>query len=87
MNTLIFCVKDRATDMFGTPMFLMATGQATRSFSDEVNRKEAGNQLNMHPDDFDLYQLGTFDSESGSFLTHAPELVVRGKDLIDRSTP
>lgn len=84
MKTLIFCVKDRATNLFGTPMFLMATGQATRSFSDEVNRKEAGNQLNMHPDDFDLYQLGYFDSDDGSFETHAPELVVRGKDVINR---
>lgn len=87
MITLIFCVKDRATDNFGNPMFLMATGQATRSFSDEVNRKEAGNQLNMHPDDFDLYQLGTFDSETGTFQSYAPELVVRGKDVFDRSTP
>lgn len=84
MKTLIFCVKDRATNLFGTPMFLMATGQATRSFSDEVNRKEAGNQLNSHPDDFDLYTLGFFDSDAGAFETFAPELVVRGKDVINR---
>lgn len=85
MKTLIFCVKDRATNMFGNPMFLVATGQATRSFSDEVNRKAADNQLNLHPDDFDLYVLGQFDSDDGSFETHAPDLVVRGKDVINRS--
>lgn len=87
MKMTIFCVKDRATDAFGTPMFMLATGQATRSFSDEINRKEAGNQLNMHPDDFDLYELGWFDSDSGEFQTYAPQLVVRGKDVIDRSQP
>lgn len=82
MKMIVFAVKDRATNMFGTPMFLLSAGQATRSFSDEINRSAADNQLFQHPDDFDLYELGFYDSNDGSFLTHTPELVILGKQCV-----
>ncbi|WNK13984.1 MAG: nonstructural protein [Microvirus sp.] len=81
MKLYIFCVKDRATDAFGTPMFMAATGQAVRSFSDEVNRAADDNQLNRHPDDFDLYEVGVFDTDDGSFDVFVPRLLTRGKDV------
>jgi len=77
----IFCVKDRATNVFGQPMFMLSSGQATRSFSDEINNAQADNQLYKHPDDFDLYELGQFDNEAGDFEVFAPRLVCRGKDV------
>lgn len=76
----IYAVKDSATDQFGSPMFLMAAGQATRSFVDQVNKQEQDNPLYMHPDDYSLYHLGEFDTNAGTFNAKAPELVIRGKD-------
>lgn len=81
MRLYVFCVKDRATDAFGTPMFLQATGQAVRAFTDEINRKVEDNQLFHHPDDFDLYELGEFDTDEGSFDVFVPRLLARGKDV------
>lgn len=81
MKLYVFCVKDRATDAYGTPMFLQAAGQATRSFTDEVNRAGEDNQLFKHPDDFDLYELGVFDTDDGSFDCFVPRLMARGKDV------
>ncbi|QCQ85032.1 nonstructural protein [Blackfly microvirus SF02] len=81
MKLSIFVVKDRATDVFGQPMFLVSSGQAVRSFTDEINRQAEDNQLYRHPDDFDLYELGEFENEEGSFTTFAPRLVTRGKDV------
>jgi hypothetical protein len=81
----IFVVKDRATDQFGNPMFLVAKGQAIRSFSDEVNRSAPDNQIFQHPDDFDLFELGSYDSNTGVFETHVPTLVVLGKSVKVRS--
>jgi Phage ORF5 protein len=81
MKMHIFSVKDRATDQFGAPMFMLAEGQAKRSFSDEVNRQAQDNQLYQHPDDFDLYFLGHWYSENATFEVEAPTLVVRGKDI------
>ena len=68
----MFCVRDRATDQFGNPMFLISEGQAIRSFSDEVNRDDKTNQLWSHPDDFDLFYLGEFDTQTAAFAPVVP---------------
>lgn len=81
MKLFIFSVRDRATVQFGTPMFMVSEGQAIRSFGDEVNRKERENQLYAHSVDFDLYKLGSWDSDSGLFESIVPEQVATGKQL------
>lgn len=80
MKFVICAVRDRAVDQFNTPFFVAALGQAVRSFSDEVNRVAEGNQMNMHPEDFDLYTLGSYESDDGSFVTDKPRMVAVGKD-------
>ena len=85
MRLQIFAVRDRATDQYGTPMFLVSSGQAIRSFSDEVNRKHSDstpNPLNQHPEDFDLYSLGEWNTDTGMFETGVPKQLAIGKDLI-----
>lgn len=81
MKLFIFAVRDRGTDMYGTPMFLMSRGQAIRSFGDEVNRPAEDNQIYRHPEDFDLYFLGAFDTQEGTFECVRPEQIAIGKDL------
>lgn len=84
MKLQMFAVRDRATDMFGTPMFLQSRGQAIRSFTDEVNRQAEDNQLYRHPEDFDLYFMGVFSTDDGSFDACRPEQLVIGKDVAIR---
>jgi hypothetical protein len=63
-------------------MFVPSAGVAIRSFSDEINRNNADNQLFNHPDDFDLYELGEFDDNSGLFALHEqPKLLSLGKQV------
>ncbi len=82
MKLVLCSVKDRAADAFGRPMFVPSIGVAIRSFSDEVNRQDPENQLHNHPDDFDLYELGEFDDNSGLFTLHdVPKLVSLGKQV------
>lgn len=76
----VCCVRDRATDAFGNPFFVTALGQAIRSFGDEINNKDS--QLAAHPDDYDLYNLGKYDSDSGLFETHIPKMIAVGKELV-----
>lgn len=80
----MFAIRDRATDSFGNPMFLISEGQAVRSFTDEVNRAAADNQLYQHPDDFDMYFLGTYDTGPGTFNAVSPSMVVAGKSVAVR---
>lgn len=77
----IVAIFDSALQAFGQPVFVQAVAAGVRSFTDEVNQAREGNQLHDHPEDFDLWQLGTFDDESGVFENHR-QLVVRGKDCV-----
>jgi len=82
MKLNICAVKDRAADAFGRPMFVPSTGVAIRSFSDELNRSDADNQLYNHPDDFDLFEFGVFDDNTGLFdLYDQPKLLSLGKQV------
>jgi hypothetical protein len=82
----IFAVRDRAADVFGTPHFAVSTGAAIRSFTDEVNRDAPENTLARHPEDFDLYELGSFNDGDASFeLVESPRQVAIGKDVKVRS--
>lgn len=82
MNMRIFCVRDRQTDQYGTPMFLLSAGQAIRTFTDEINRKENGNALNAHPEDYDLYEVGTWNTDEAKFETHTPKQIAVGLSMV-----
>lgn len=78
----VISVKDRAADVFNRPFIVPHRNVAIRDFTDEVNRSAADNQLNKHPDDFDLYLLGQFDDNTGKFSNEGdPAVLVRGKDV------
>lgn len=82
MKLTLCTVKDRAADAFGRPMFVPSTGIAIRSFSDEINRQADDNQMYNHSDDFDLYELGEFDDNTGLFILHEqPKLLTLGKQV------
>jgi len=82
MKLSIASVKDRAADAYGRPMFVPSTGVAIRSFSDEINRSDPDNQLYNHPDDFDLFEFGVFDDNTGVFeLYEQPKLLSLGKQV------
>lgn len=83
MKLQVVAIKDNAAQLFGRPIFVPALGVANRQFSDEVNRAAEDNQYYKHPEDFDLYQLGTFDDETGAFdLLAFPKVLARGKDVV-----
>lgn len=83
MMLIVCSVFDAAVHLYGRPICFRARGEAVRSFTDEVNRKGADNQLNAHPEDFELHLLAQFEEESGSFVQQPSvhEVLVRGKDV------
>jgi len=79
----IVAVKDRAVDAYNRPFYVPTIGAAIRSFTDEVNRNES--EMNAHPEDYDLYDMGTFDDQTGTFLPPdggVPRVISRAQDLI-----
>lgn len=76
---IIAAVRDRAVDAFGQPIFAPHIGQIVRSFTDEVNR--ADSEFNKHPEDYDLYEIGTFEPSTGIVTGGTPRMVAVGKDV------
>lgn len=83
MIQIILSVKDTAAQAFGRPMFLPSSAVGVRSFRDEINRSDANNEMYKHPEDFELYELGTYDDSTGIIEVVTPRLVARAKDLKD----
>ena len=80
MILTIVAVKDRAADAFMRPFFVPTANMAIRSFMDEVNRDHPENQMFVHPDDFDLYEIGIFDDSNGRIESYADmKLLIQGK--------
>jgi hypothetical protein len=81
MILVIVSVKDTAAQAFGRPIFVPSTAVAVRSFRDEINRKDSNEDMAKHPEDFELYELGSFDDSNGVISVNEPRLVARAKDL------
>lgn len=82
MIRYVCAVRDSAAGVFGQPIFVPSLGVANRSFADEVNRVDANNQLNVHPEDFELFHLGEFDDVEGVLTPRKPVSLARAKDVI-----
>lgn len=81
MKYVVVSIKDRAADAFGRPAFVPSVGVAIRSFSDEINRSDSENQMFAHPDDFDLFELASYDDSTGIVeMLAQPKLLILGKN-------
>lgn len=78
----VCAIYDTQAKFYSAPFFAPTIGDAVRSFSDAVNDKNMG-MLSKHPEDFILYDLGTWDDTDGLFTASVP--VVRlglGSDFV-----
>lgn len=65
MKFYVIATRDIVANVFSTPIFVPHIGQAIRSFGDECRRKEPGNVLGAHPEDFELWLIGEYDDNAG----------------------
>lgn len=76
MEKLVFSLRDRQAGIFHNPVFAVSLGQVVRELTDVVNRPSQ-EILFLHPADFQLYKLGTFDDVKGVFsLLPIPDMVL-----------
>ncbi len=79
MNYSIYCVRDNKTS-FMTPTIDQNDGSAMRNFAYAVEHTDG--ILSASRQDFDLYKLGSFNSDTGRItpLT-VPELIMSGASV------
>lgn len=81
MKLVVCSLFDRGVQAYGRPMFVSHINQAVRSLTDETNNPES--ELNKHPDDYDLYELGEFDDSHARFVLYDdPKFVCAVKSLL-----
>lgn len=87
MTTLtVLAVFDKCANTFGRPFYAPNTPAATRSLRSEVNNPQAGT-IYTDPQDFALYELGSFDDQSGTFnLLQPPANVINSLDVLKQSS-
>lgn len=82
MKLVMLAVRDSAANAFNRPFFVQTVGLGVRSFRDEVNRSESGNTMYEHPEDFELFELGTYDEDTAIFeCLPQPRSVARASDM------
>lgn len=70
MIKTIFCVYDSAAESYLDPFFAPTVHFACRGFKEAVNKE--GHQFNTFPEDYTLYQIGTYDSDTGTITPEDP---------------
>jgi hypothetical protein len=77
----LYSVFDKVSGVHDGPVPMKGDGQATRAFGDQV-RKE-GSPLNLHPEDFVLMRLGTWNDATGEVVGYeaGPQKIASATDF------
>lgn len=82
----IFSARDSKIKLFLPPFFNLHLGQALRMWEDAVNQE--GTQVNKFPTDFCLYEIGTYDEDTGIFENHPQHVMVASAlDVLKKPKP
>lgn len=68
--TGLYCIKDVVAQQFGPPMVARTEMAASRSYLAMCS------QGKLSPEDFEIYQIGTYDEDTGIAKTHEPVKIV-----------
>lgn len=68
MKLTILCLRDIKANYYLAPMFVPNIPAAMREFTDMLN-SDRNEVWVKHPEDFELYNLGEFDTEDAFFDT------------------
>lgn len=81
MKYAVCAVKDRAVNAYNRPIYVPTVGVAIRSFNDECNKKDS--ELHNHPEDYDLYEIGSWDDETAIYSSlETPRVITRAQDIV-----
>jgi len=64
----VYAVYDSKVQYFHQPMFMRNKGEALRSWELVANEKD--HAISRHPEDFNLFELGEYDDQTGQITMH-----------------
>ncbi len=82
---LCFTIHDQKAETFIAPFFVPAKGLAVRAFEDCINSET--HHFGQHPADYTLFQIGSFDTDTGEFLIQEKTSMGNGVEFINPLKP
>ena len=67
MKYYMVTIRDNVAATYRVPACVPNIGGFLRSLGDEVNRAAQDNEFYKHPEDFEVFQLGSYDDETADF--------------------
>lgn len=84
MKLLIYSIRDEKGKLYNNPFFKHNERDARFDFRRLVNDKKS--LPGQYPDDFDLYELGIYDDQTGTFESHkTPRHIEKAVNVVERS--
>lgn len=80
MIVILTAIRDRAVDAYHPIATVRHEGEAIRGFQDALTNPE-NKTFYRHPDDYDLYVVGTMDDTTGVITPEGPRKIADGKQL------
>lgn len=80
MKLLVFAVHDRVVESFGSPFTAQTDAEAKRMFMGAASDPDT--YLAKNPQDFSLYQVGTFNNSTGELTAVTPVVFVCSTDEV-----
>lgn len=79
MRLGLYTILDSKAGIYFAPFTARQHGEAMRSFSDSANGQDG---IGAHPEDYNLYHIGYFDSETGEIEVVPSESLGKAIDLV-----
>jgi len=83
MKHYIFTIYDSKAKAYLTPFFIHEDGMALRVFADCIN--DTTHQFGKHPEDYILFNIGSWEDEKAKFSTNIPTALATGIELVKPS--
>lgn len=83
MKMVVCSIFDQAAKAYGRPIFVTVVGMAIRAFQDEVNNEKS--PMYKHPDQYVLFEIGTFDDNTGEMTSIVPVSLGNGMQYKDNT--
>lgn len=77
----MFSIRDTKVGTYNAPGYKLTAGEAERDFRTIVNDPKSG-PLHDYPEDFDLFEIGEFDDQTGKIKTlDTPHHIAKAADV------
>lgn len=77
----VYCIHDRAAGAYLTPFVLANDKMAIRVFTQCATSQD--HQFGKNPEDFTLFHCGTFDDQTATLESWAPQKVINALEAVD----